>query len=117
LKKKRRSLDQIRVQPCHAPSEMVVITWDGNVLRCYEDANREQPLGNIRLRTLGSIWGSADALRGQLARGARCEAGTPCSHCDNMSHVLPDRSVATEPFWKAHPEAAVIAARTLRYAT
>jgi 2-deoxy-scyllo-inosamine dehydrogenase (SAM-dependent) len=109
LKKKRRELDQLRLLPCHAPSEMAIVTWDGLVLRCYEDARRESPLGDLRTHSLAAIQANAEELRATLRRGDRCAAGAPCSSCDNTSHTTPGQSFATEPFWQTDEAAISVA--------
>jgi MoaA/NifB/PqqE/SkfB family radical SAM enzyme len=87
LKKKRLALDAIRQRPCHAPDEMLIVGWDGAVLRCYEDARRGGPLGDLRTHTLGAIWSRSRQLRDALRRGARAEAGDPCASCDNVTRA------------------------------
>jgi 2-deoxy-scyllo-inosamine dehydrogenase (SAM-dependent) len=109
LKKKRREVDQLRKLPCHAPSEMAIVTWDGLVLRCYEDARREGQLGDLKTHTLAAIWAASEHLRAQLVGGARCDAGGPCSTCDNGSHASAGQSFATEPFWQKSAEAMAVA--------
>lgn len=109
LKKKRRQLNLIQKQPCLAPHEMLIVGWNGNVLRCYEDARREEPLGNLYAETLGAIWQRASPIRAALAGGNRAAAGPPCGGCDNSNHASRGRSLATEPFWETHPAAAALA--------
>ncbi len=113
LKKKRKRLETIKTSPCLAPTEMLVVGWDGKILRCYEDARREEPLGDLRTHTLGAIWAASEPMRQALTCGARVTAAGPCSGCDNTNHTIPGQSVATEPFWESHPEAVSVAARAL----
>lgn len=109
LKKKRASLARIQSQPCLAPHEMLIVGWDGHILRCYEDARRDEPLGNLYTHTLGGIWHAARPIRAALACGQRAAAGRPCGGCDNVNHTTPGQSLATEPFWETHPDAAAVA--------
>jgi radical SAM protein with 4Fe4S-binding SPASM domain len=111
LKKKRNSLAAIRQRPCHAPDEMLIVGWNGHLLRCYEDARRESPLGDLRVETLAAIWARTAPMREALQRGDRAAAGSPCGTCDNINHTTTGCSVATEPFWQTHPDAVAIAAR------
>lgn len=99
----------IRQQPCFAAHEMLIVGWDGHILRCYEDARRDEPLGNLQTHTLGAIWEQSQPIRQALACGKRREAGRPCGGCDNLNHTRPGQSLATEPFWKTYPPATAIA--------
>jgi hypothetical protein len=92
---------------------MAIVTSDGLVLRCYEDARREAPLGDLRTHTLAAVWANAKALRRRLATIGRDAEGRPCSDCDNIAHISPGSSVTTEPFWRVHPDAVALALRVM----
>ena len=110
---KRRPPEAFRAVPCFAPTDMAVVSWDGRILRCYEDARRDEPFGDLRTHSLAAIWGASEGRRAALAQGARCVVGGPCATCDNTNHASLGRSVGTESFWDEHPEAVAVAARAL----
>jgi 2-deoxy-scyllo-inosamine dehydrogenase (SAM-dependent) len=97
------SSTQTRHTPCFAPSEMLILTVTGDVLLCYEDADREHVMGNILRTPLPAIWASARfrALRERLERGDR-GVETMCTRCTNVSHAEPDRSALEDPVLAAH---------------
>jgi len=74
--------------PCFAPSSMLIITVNGDVLLCYEDARRSQVMGNVLQQNLDDIWFSRHFrhLREELATGNR-EVTPICRVCDNASHT------------------------------
>lgn len=79
--------------PCFAPSEMLIVTVTGDVLVCYEDADRSHVMGNLLRTPLPAIWNSDrfQALRRRLERGDRSVDGM-CTRCTNVSHAEPGRS-------------------------
>jgi 2-deoxy-scyllo-inosamine dehydrogenase (SAM-dependent) len=81
--------------PCHAPAEMLVVTVEGDVLLCYEDAQREHVFGNIMESPLEAIWADERLVRIRelLAAGRRSQAGAMCAACSNRAHVRPGQSV------------------------
>jgi cyclic pyranopterin phosphate synthase len=84
--------------PCWAPSEMLIVTVTGDVLLCYEDAHRENVLGNVLASSLPEIWndeGTA-ALRRRLQSGDRAAASL-CTACSNVSHAEPGLSALEDP--------------------
>ncbi|GAB3930556.1 hypothetical protein GCM10029976_032720 [Kribbella albertanoniae] len=87
-----------RSTPCFAPSEMLIVTVNGDVLLCYEDANRSQVLGNILTTSLTDIWMAPENVehREELAAGER-ERAEICRRCSNTSHSAPGLS-ALEDF-------------------
>src|ERR1700733_797475 len=90
-----------RKTPCFAASEMLIATVTGDIVLCYEDARRENILGNIRTQTLEQIWNSPTLVAWRLAleQGRRGEAAEICSRCTNVAHRKPGSSAYTEPFW------------------
>lgn len=84
-----------QMRPCFAPSEMLIVTASGDVLRCYEDAKRGHVYGNIMQSALGEIWYSEDFIlaRTNLAAGERDAVGGICSACTNLAHALPGNSL------------------------
>jgi cyclic pyranopterin phosphate synthase len=87
--------------PCHAPSEMLIVTSSGNVLLCYEDSKREHVYGNIMRSSLEEIWMAPAFVERRLlvSEGRRAKAAGICGKCSNTAHVEPGRSASSEPFW------------------
>jgi cyclic pyranopterin phosphate synthase len=90
------------LQPCFAPSEMLIVTVAGDVLLCYEDAERMHSFGNLQMQTLEEIWFAPIlvALRDKLERGNRLEAASICACCTNHAHTKAGKSARSEPFWE-----------------
>ena len=110
---RRHPVERFLGIPCFAPTEMAVISWDGRILRCYEDARREEPFGDLRTHTLAAIWAASETKRAALARGDRAAVGGACATCDNANHRSLGSSVGTESFWDTNPEAVAVAAKAL----
>lgn len=93
--------NKIKTLPCHAPSEMLIVASNGDVLLCYEDSKREHVFGNVMRSSLQEIWAEPGfvKVRQLLGEGRRTEAGGICEHCSNAAHAEPGRSARSEPFW------------------
>jgi cyclic pyranopterin phosphate synthase len=80
--------------PCFAPSEMLVITVTGDVVLCYEDAERRHTMGNILTSSLQDIWFSEEfvRIRDLVAEGSRAVASAICRQCTNQAHQIPGTS-------------------------
>lgn len=80
--------------PCWAPTEMLIVTAIGDVLLCYEDAQRRHIQGNIMRNTLSEIWNNEHfaVLRARLASGERASAAGICLRCNNSAHTKPGNS-------------------------
>jgi 2-deoxy-scyllo-inosamine dehydrogenase (SAM-dependent) len=80
--------------PCYAPSEMLIVTVTGDILLCYEDAERKHVMGNIMENSLEEIWFSEEFVRYRelLAQGGRLEASEICRSCTNRDHRIPGTS-------------------------
>lgn len=89
---------QARHTPCHAPSEMLIVTVTGDVLLCYEDADRDHVLGNVLRTPIWEIWRSAKVreLQRRLAEGDRTTS-VMCLSCTNVSHREPGLSALETP--------------------
>lgn len=87
------------VTPCHAPGELLMVSVTGDVLLCYEDANRHHVMGNVTDMSIREIWTSRrfTELRRSLADGRR-EILPMCASCSNTAHCRPGMSVIDEPF-------------------
>lgn len=74
---------------CYAPTEMLIVTATGDVLLCYEDARRQNVMGNILNESLLDIWTSERfvRMRSLLVAGKRETVGGICATCDNRTHA------------------------------
>jgi cyclic pyranopterin phosphate synthase len=92
-----------RHTPCFAPSEMLVVTSNGDVLLCYEDAERSHPQGNILEQHVAEIWSSArlTGYRQRLRLGDR-SLDPMCLRCSNVSHARPGLSALEDPVLAAN---------------
>lgn len=101
MKELIKATEDHRQKPCFAPSELIVITVEGDVLACYEDSQRKHPFGNILKNSLIEIWDNPHyvALRETLERGDRLNAMSICAECTNKAHTTPGCSAHSEPFW------------------
>lgn len=101
MQEMRKASENEQHKPCYAPSELMVITVEGDILACYEDSQRTHPFGNVMKNTLKEIWDNPrySALRETLARGDRLNGMSVCRECTNVAHTTPDRSAHSEPFW------------------
>lgn len=75
--------------PCHAPSEMLIVGYDGDVYLCTQDYGREYVMGNLVAQDLVTIWRSPQfqAYRDLLVKGKRAKACTLCSKCDGTDYT------------------------------
>jgi len=80
---------------CHAPSEMLIVLVNGDVVLCHEDARREVVVGNLDHSTIGDIWFGdyLERFRHHLMRGRRQEAGSICARCDNHAYPGPNMAI------------------------
>lgn len=80
---------------CHAPSEMLIATVNGDVVLCHEDARREVVVGNLGRSTLRDIWFGEEMqrLRRHLVQGRRQEASSICARCDHRAYPGPNMTL------------------------
>lgn len=80
---------------CFGPSEMMIVTVNGDVVLCHEDAERRHVMGTFATQTLPEIWFSDQflAFRGVLERGDRVAAGPMCQRCDNRLYPVPGAAI------------------------
>ncbi len=85
-----RILEDPMEQPCHAPSEMFVVTVGGDVLLCCDDARREYVMGNILHQSIGEIWNSPKFIyfRRELRNGRRDRGARICRGCSNQEYIM-----------------------------
>jgi cyclic pyranopterin phosphate synthase len=75
---------------CFAPTEMMIVMVNGDVVLCHEDADRLNVMGNLARQSLSEVWrcDRFQALRRALERGAREQAAGICRLCDNRLHPI-----------------------------
>ena len=84
--------------PCWAPSEMLIVSVTGDVLLCYEDAEREHVMGNVLKTHIADIWNSERfrEYRRRLEQGDR-QVDAMCTRCSNVAHSRPGLSALETP--------------------
>lgn len=82
-------------RPCYAPSEMLIVTYDGDVLLCHEDGERQAVIGNLAASSLRDIWFAADAVhrRRLLREGDRATVGGICARCDLTYYAIAGNAI------------------------
>jgi 2-deoxy-scyllo-inosamine dehydrogenase (SAM-dependent) len=80
---------------CHAPSEMLIVTVNGDVLLCHEDAACRHVMGNLAKQDLEEVWVSTafQSVRHPLEAGRRGEGTDTCARCDNRRYPLPGAAI------------------------
>ena len=83
--------------PCFAPSEMLIVTVTGDVVLCYEDAERKYIMGNIMENSIEKIWFTSEfvEIRNRVAKGHRTQAAPICHVCSNLAHTI--RGTSDQP--------------------
>lgn len=81
--------------PCHGPAEMMIVTINGDVVLCHEDADREERMGNFREQSLHEIWFAPrfKEIRATLTSGRRADATALCRRCDNRLYPIPGGAI------------------------
>ena len=82
-----RALDR----PCHAPAEMLIVAFNGDVLLCHEDGRRAFVMGNLERQSLRDVWESKNFARTRalLRNGNRAAASGLCAQCDLTGYAVP----------------------------
>lgn len=86
-------------RPCYAPSEMLIITTNGDIVLCYEDAKRQYSMGNVTATSIADIWLSENffTIRNNLkGQGGRYLLDI-CKKCSNVAHTEEGFSHVAEP--------------------
>jgi GTP 3',8-cyclase len=80
---------------CFAPSEMLIITVEGDVVLCHEDAEKQHIMGSFANQTLAEIWFGErfKTFRIPLEDGERFRADTICQRCDNRLYPVPGTAI------------------------
>ena len=75
---------------CYAPTEMLIVTVDANVLLCHEDGQKKTVIGNLMWQSLEEVWWSPDLqrMRSLLKEGRRSEASEICRRCDLRKYAI-----------------------------
>ena len=75
------SVDKLKGQPCHYPFYKMFIDWDGEVIFCANDWQKERKVGNLAKQRLKDVWLGDDLniIRKRLVKGDRSES--PCNKC------------------------------------
>ena len=81
--------------PCYGPSEMMIVTINGEVILCHEDALKAHVMGNLAHQHLSDVWRSPafEHARKYLESGRRKEGPMICSTCDNRLYPLPGAAI------------------------
>lgn len=75
------SVSKLQGKPCHYPFYKMFVDWNGDVLFCSNDWQREHVVANIMQQDLKSVWLSPvwRKLRRKLIKGNRTQS--PCNKC------------------------------------
>jgi radical SAM protein with 4Fe4S-binding SPASM domain len=75
------SVDKLKGQPCHYPFYKMFVDWDGEVIFCANDWQKERKVGNLAKYRLKDVWLGKDlnVIRKRLIKGDRSES--PCNKC------------------------------------
>jgi len=80
---------------CFGPSEMMIVTLNGDVVLCHEDANRQYVMGSLASQDLATVWHSQAFVtaRHALEDGKRGDGPEICRHCDNKLYPIPGAAI------------------------
>lgn len=80
--KSKQQLFSSKKYPCYKPWKNFTITWDGKVVPCCYDYNKQYVIGDVREESLDEIWNNArmQALRRQHVTG-NFEENVLCGSC------------------------------------
>ena len=75
------SVDKLKGQPCHYPFYKMFVDWDGEVIFCANDWQKERKVGNLAKHRLRDVWlgEELNVIRKRLIKGDRSES--PCNKC------------------------------------
>lgn len=75
------SVNELKGQPCHYPFYKMFVDWDGEVIFCANDWQKERKVGNLAKHRLKDVWLGKDlnVIRKRLIKGDRSES--PCNKC------------------------------------
>jgi radical SAM protein with 4Fe4S-binding SPASM domain len=72
---------------CYYPFYMLYVDWNGDILFCSHNYDKENILGNIKENSLASVW-NGPAIN-NLRNNQRCFA--PCNKCDVIGILMGDK--------------------------
>lgn len=80
---------------CFGPTEVMIVTVNGDVVLCHEDAERRHVMGTLAAQSLTEVWFSERfrMFRERLERGDRAAAGAMCGACDNRLYPVPGAAI------------------------
>lgn len=75
-------------QVCSVPSTMTTVTYNGDILSCFEDVHRTKVLGNIQKQNIIEIWNNdvSRKFKNDLKEGKR-ELYSVCENCNRLDEV------------------------------
>lgn len=75
------SVEELKGKPCHYPFYKMFVDWNGDVLFCSNDWQKEIVIGNLTNSTLEEVWlgDKIKEIRERLIKGDR--TNSPCNKC------------------------------------
>lgn len=75
------SVEELKGKPCHYPFYKMFVDWNGDVLFCSNDWQKEIIIGNLKTSTLEEVWlgDQIKEIRESLIKGDR--TNSPCNKC------------------------------------
>lgn len=75
------SIEELKGKPCHYPFYKMFVDWNGDVLFCSNDWQKEIIVGNLKKSTLEQVWlgDKLKEIRKNLIEGDR--SNSPCNKC------------------------------------
>jgi len=75
------SVENLKGTPCHYPFYKMFVDWNGDVIFCSNDWQKEIKIGNLSKQRLKDVWfnDKINNIRKRLIKGDRSES--PCNKC------------------------------------
>jgi radical SAM protein with 4Fe4S-binding SPASM domain len=67
---------------CYYPAYSMMVDWNGDVLLCCQDWNRQIRAGNLAYQTLLEVWDSPTLRKYRMALAHGRKGLTPCARCN-----------------------------------
>ena len=76
-----QSVEELEGKPCHYPFYKMFVDWNGDVIFCSNDCQKEIKVGNMTKQTLEEVWlgEKLNIERRRLIKGDRSKS--PCNKC------------------------------------
>ena len=76
-----QSVEELEGKPCHYPFYKMFVDWNGDVIFCSNDWQKEIKVGNMTKQTLEEVWlgKKLNIERKRLIKGDRSKS--PCNKC------------------------------------